>query len=101
MTAGATRTAAANVTGKDQPKNRTTVATTNILMTEPSWSPHRRLNTFVYFVLLSSALVIWLSSYANFEEGRGPMIPYILQAYFPRESSTFNKPSSKQRGRIV
>jgi hypothetical protein len=61
-----------------------------------AWSPHRRLNTAVYVILLSAAIVIWLGSYAS--EQNGVMIPYILQAYFPRESGAF-RPSSKKTKR--
>lgn len=79
---------------KENAEHGTTARTA--VMKESSWSPHRRLNTAVYFVLLSSALVIWFTNYANIE-GRGPVLPYIFKAYFPRESSAFNKPSSKQK----
>jgi hypothetical protein len=58
-----------------------------------AWSPHRRLNTAVYVILFSAAIVIWLGSYAS--EQNGVMIPYILRAYFPRESAAF-RPSSKK-----
>jgi hypothetical protein len=61
-----------------------------------AWSPHRRLNTAVYVILLSAAIVIWLGSYAS--EQNGVMIPYILRAYFPRESGAF-QPSSKKTKR--
>jgi hypothetical protein len=80
-------------------EHRDTAATNGSRKAEdpPAWSPHRRLNTAVYVILLTAALAIWLSSYAN--EQQGPMIPYLLQAYFPRESSAFYQQSSSKTKR--
>jgi hypothetical protein len=80
------------------PEHRDTATTNGSRKDEDpaaAWSPHRRLNTAVYVILLTAAVAIWLSSYANKQQG--PMIPYLLQAYFPRESSAFHQPSSKKR----
>jgi hypothetical protein len=90
-------------TAKDagSPEHRDTAAATNgsrkAQEDPPAWSPHRRLNTAVYVILLTAALAIWLLSYAN--EQQGPMIPYLLQAYFPRESSAFYQQSSSKTKR--
>jgi hypothetical protein len=101
--AESTSAARSNKTAKDagSSEHRDTVAATNGSMKAqedpPAWSPHRRLNTAVYVILLTAALAIWLSSYAN--EQQGPMIPYLLQAYFPRESSAFYQQSSSETKR--
>lgn len=77
------------------PKDHVVVESPEITMKESSsWSPHRRLNFAVYIIVLSSACVIWFSSYAE-NDTTASVLLSILKVYFPREASTFSASSKK------
>jgi hypothetical protein len=63
------------------------------------WTPHRRLNTAVYVILIGIVATVWYAEYTDkSNDVRHPMtlIKMLLRTYFPREANLL---LGQQRGR--